>query len=454
MTHDLLYYPNPILRQKAHEVRDFSADLVPLTNRMREIMRNHNGMGLAANQSGDLRRIIIVELPTDKNDNEPGIPFTVLVNPKITKTSQVTNTMQEGCLSVPAVEVEIERPKQVTVTAQSVTGDHIKIRAKGLFARILQHEIDHLNGVLIVDYAKKPKETDALKTIVWGSTAFTTNVLNTIASNSEINITHVVTEPPKPSGRGRELKPTIVHTYAQTLSTPCLEPENLTDERFLSYLQAQKPDLFLVAAYGQLLPPEILAVPRLGCLNIHPSLLPKYRGATPIQAAILAGNDTTGVTIMEMSPQFDTGAILAQSELELEGTETYGDLEPLLAEIGGEMINEIIDPFRKGKIKGLPQDNTKASYAKKIKTEDRWLNLDDPAEVNERKVRAYTPSPNAFVVIDKQPLKILSAHTDYGKLIFDLVQPAGKNPMSWQDFLRGYRKPLQFEPYNAILKND
>ncbi len=449
--HKLLYYPDPFLQHKTHEVREFSRDLVELANDMRQIMKDHIGMGLAAIQVGDPRRLIIVELPEDKESREPGIPFTILINPKITKTGPRTDVMKEGCLSVPGVEVEIERATEVTVIAQDVHGEPLRIRAKGLFARILQHEIDHLNNVLILDYAQKPKEQNALKTMVWGSTSFTTEFLNTIMPNPHLAISHIVTEAPKPSGRGHEVTPTMAARYAATLTIPCLEPESLTDERFLTYLHTVKPDIIFVAAYGKLLPPEILDLPKYGCLNIHPSLLPKYRGATPIQSAILNGDKTTGVSLIKMSPKFDTGGLIAQSSFDLEGNETYGDLESFTAELGGQIVNEVIVDYVKGELGQQPQDENLVTYTKKISTADRWLNFDDPAEVNERKVRAFSPSPSAFVILNGQMVKVLSAHIANDILIFDEVQPAGKKPMSWADFQRGYRKELIFEPYKGIL---
>lgn len=448
MNRKLVYYPNEVLRLKAHEVRDFNrGELLDLATEMRQIMKQHNGMGLAANQVGDLRRVIIVELPEDKQSNEPGIPFTILVNPKITNTNSKTDKMSEGCLSVPAVEIEIERPTEVTVMAQSIAGEPLKIRAKGIFARILQHEIDHLNGVLITDYAKEATQ-GAIKTMVWGSTAFTTAVSNVLLRNQSLKVTHFVTEAPKPSGRGKEVTPTIVKKYADTLNIPCLEPESIQDERFLSYIHTLAPDLIIVAAYGKLLPNSILELPKYGCINVHPSLLPKYRGATPIQAAILNGDKQTGVTVMKMSPQFDTGDSIAQSVIDLDGTETYGDLESYLAELGGEVINEVLQEYIQGNLEPMPQEGNLASYAKKYTAEDRWLDLDKAAQINERKVRAYAPSPGAFVILDGQRVKVLQVHIQNNELIFDTVQPAGKKPMSWEDFKRGYKKSLVFDTYS------
>jgi methionyl-tRNA formyltransferase len=446
MQHNLLYYPESRLREKTNVVRVFNDDLKHLAEDMRRIMKENSGMGLAANQVGDSRRLIIIEYPGDTEAQDPEIPFTVLANPKITKSSKDVSSFQEGCLSLPAIEVMIERANEVTVIAQSITGEPIRIRAKGMLARILQHEIDHLSGKLIIDYSKnEQKDDNALRTMVWGSTQFTTEFLNTIMPNPQLKIVTLVTEAPKPSGRGQEVKSTIVKTYADSLNIPCLEPHTLDDARFLSFLQTQAPDLIIVASYGKLVPLSILSLPKLGCINIHPSLLPKYRGATPIQSAILNGDKKTGVTVIKMSPQFDTGTMLAQSEYELDQTETFGDLESLLAQLGGEIVTEILPTYAAGHIHGVEQNNDLAAGTRKITPEDRWLNMDDEPKINERKIRAFYPTPKAYVKLNGQQVLIHSSRIEDGRLIFEVVQPSGKKPMEWQAFLHGYRQPLNFE---------
>lgn len=447
----LVYYPDPVLRQKAHEVREFGPELKQLTNLMREMMHRHHGMGLAAPQVGDPRRIIVVEYLPDPKSGEKAIPFTALVNPRIVVRGKKTDEMKEGCLSVPYVEVVIERPTEVTVIAQTLEGEEIKIQAKGLFARILQHEIDHLDGILILDYEKDlPADTqDKPRTIIWGSTEFTTGIMNTI--RPYVNITHVVTEPPKPSGRKQQLTPTIAKQYADLLGIPTVEPENLKDPRAYNYLMSLKPDLMIVAAYGRLIPENLYTIPRYGTLNVHPSLLPKYRGATPIQAAILNGDNKTGVTLIKLAPTFDTGEILAQADYDLTGEETYKDLEVDLAELGGELIREILPHYLAGELETIPQNETQASSTRKIQPDDLYLNPDDAAEVNERKVRAYAPEPGAYITLDGSRIKVFAAHVEDGILVPDIVQPAGKKPMPWADFVRGYRKELQIRPGKSII---
>lgn len=447
MDYKLVYYPNPSLREKAQPVREFGERIVTLANAMRQIMKDHQGMGLAAPQIGVSERIIIVEYPGEER-GKGSIPFTVLVNPKITTQSKETDVLNEGCLSIPYVEVSIPRSLEVTITAQDPEGNPIKMKAKGLFARILQHEIDHIDGKLILDYDKKPDLAGSSErkpsVVVWGSTAFTVTILNTIRAT--MNVSHIVTEPAKPSGRDRTLTPTIVKQYADTLGIPTLEPSDLTDPHMHTYLLSCKADLFIVAAYGRLIPVSLYSIPHYGTLNVHPSLLPKYRGATPIQAAILAGDKKTGVTIMKLAAKFDTGDIVAQTPYKLEHTETYEQLEYDLAEIGGEVLNHIVPSYIRGELALMPQNELAASSTRKITPADRWLNLQsDPASLNERKVRAYAPEPSAFVILDGQPLKVLEAHIENDSLLFDTVQPAGKKPMAWKDFLNGYRNEITFD---------
>lgn len=450
MQRQLVYYPNNILRQRADEVREFNAaELQDLASAMRQVMVANNGMGLAAPQVGVAKRVIIVEYIPAEGTDDKAIPFTILVNPQVIDASKEADEMNEGCLSIPYVEVPVIRSTRVTVKAQDIHGNESILKAKGLFARILQHEIDHLDGKLILDYEQEIKTEAKPRTIVWGSTEFTTRIMNTIRPH--VNVTHIVTEPPKPSGRKRELTPTVARKYADTLGIPSVEPTDLNDPKLYNYLMSQKPDLMVVAAYGRLIPENLYTLPKHGTLNVHPSLLPEYRGATPIQSSILNGDKETGVTIMQLASQFDTGAIIAQVKYELEGNETYGDLESILAELGGEVINAILPDYLAGKIIPQVQNDTEASRSSKITREDLWLNPSDSPELNERKVRAYQPKPGAFVIIDGIEVKVLQAHLENGELIFDTVQPAGKKPMPWEDFRRGYRGDLRFEPYESII---
>ncbi|MDO8435818.1 MAG: methionyl-tRNA formyltransferase, partial [bacterium] len=199
-----------------------------------------------------------------------------------------------------------------------------------------------------------------------------------------------------------------------------------------------KPDLIILAAYGQILPKEILDIPKYGSINVHPSLLPRWRGPSPIQSAILANDQKTGVSIIKMTEKVDKGPILGQKEIGLTGKETYLDLHNRLGEMGSNLLIEIIQKWIKDEIKPEPQDDSKAVYSKIIKKEDGKIDWEKPAEEIERKIRALNPWPGTYTIQQGKILKILKVEISNGKLIIKEIQPEGKKPMSFEDFLRGY----------------
>ncbi len=452
MERKLVYYPEKILRQPANLVVDFGPDLEKLSRNMRRVMHRHQGMGLAAPQVGVPLRLIVVEYTPPEDSSESAIPFTVMINPVIASSRERADKMAEGCLSVPFVEVPVRRSIGVSIKACDLTGRSIKIKAKGLLARIVQHEVDHLDGKLVLDYETRVspvRRASQVRTIVWGSGSFTVGVLNEL--RPRLNIVQIVTEPPKPSGRGGTLTPSIAKAYADTLKIPTAEPSDLSDPRFYAYILSLKPDLMVVAAYGRLIPKSVYELPPLGTLNIHPSLLPKYRGASPIQAAILGGEVKTGISIMRLAQGFDRGDIIAQSPYDLTGKETGGDLATALAELGAATLLEILPDYTAGKLVPAAQDSSQASYAPKITPADRWLNPIDGPTLNERKIRAFASDLGAFVMLSGRRLSVFGGHIEKGRLVFDVVQLAGKRPMTWSNFVRGWRQPLQFEPYKDII---
>ena len=184
----------------------------------------------------------------------------------------------------------------------------------------------------------------------------------------------VVTQPDRPRGRGRKLLPPPVKELALKYGIRVLQPEDASDDFFLSFIKDQRPDLFVVVAYGQILKKELLSIPSLGAINLHPSLLPKYRGAAPIQWAIMNDDPVTGVSIIRMNERMDAGPILLQKEVPILPDETAGSLHDRLAEIGADVLLKAIDAIFKGSIKEIPQDDSKATYAPKI---DRSLSMID-----------------------------------------------------------------------------
>ncbi len=273
----------------------------------------------------------------------------------------------------------------------------------------------------------------------------------------------VVTQPDRPAGRGRKLQPPPVKELALTQGLPVLQPRSLRkDPAALQAIADLRPDLIVVAAYGLILPQSVLDIPPHGCLNIHASLLPKYRGPAPIPAAILAGDKETGVTIMRMDAGMDTGPILAQRRTPIHPDDTTASLSARLAELGAELLSEVLPRWLKGEITPQPQDDAQATYCGLIRKEDGEIDWTQPAEAIARQVRAYDPWPGAFTFWRGQRLKVLRARpadlpadspagtviladklpavvTGQGALLLDEIQLAGKRAMPADTFIRGYR---------------
>jgi methionyl-tRNA formyltransferase len=270
----------------------------------------------------------------------------------------------------------------------------------------------------------------------------------------------VVTQPDRPSGRGRTLTPPLVKSLAIELGLPIIQPERIRQPEAMAQLWAWHPDLIVVAAFGQILRPEVLDLPEYGCLNVHASLLPRWRGAAPIQAAILQGDSKSGVTIMKMDVGVDTGPLLTQRAIPIAPDDTAGSLSEKLADLGADLLVETLPRYLRGEIIPMSQSEEGASYAPTIKKEDARLDFLLPAEELARCVRAYSPSPGAFFAWQRGMLKVHRAHaaeglaepgyrlvhqkkpavgTSDGLLVLDEVQPPGKKPMSGKAFLAGWR---------------
>jgi methionyl-tRNA formyltransferase len=271
----------------------------------------------------------------------------------------------------------------------------------------------------------------------------------------------VVTQPDRPAGRGGMLKPPAVKAAALRLGIPVIQPEKLRNPEAMTQLQAWAPDLIVVAAFGQILRPEVLDLPKYGCINIHGSLLPRGRGAAPIQAAILAGDTETGITIMKMDPGVDTGPMLNQRAIPISPQDTAGTLFEKLAPLGAELLLETLPGYLSGELQPQPQPEEGVTYAPMLKKEDGRLDFSQPAAALERRVRAFNPWPGTWFEWNGAPLKVLRARvgdekspgagtrflfegypsigTSAGMLILEEIQPAGKKPMTGKAFLAGAR---------------
>ena len=235
-----------------------------------------------------------------------------------------------------------------------------------------------------------------LRIIFMGTAELATNSLTALAHAPEIKVLAVVTQPDRPKGRDLKLQPSKVKEVALRENLPVLQPERARHESFIAALANLAPELIVVAAYGQILPQSILDLPRHGCLNVHTSLLPKYRGAAPIQWAILNDEPETGVTIMKMDAGLDTGDILTQASTPIAPEDDSQTLHDRLAQIGARLLLETIPEYVEGKILPRSQANEFATHARKITKEDGQLDWTQPARALWNRVRAFTPWPGAY----------------------------------------------------------
>jgi methionyl-tRNA formyltransferase len=294
-----------------------------------------------------------------------------------------------------------------------------------------------------------------VRTVFFGSGHFGVDALRRLVEHPDIDLVGVVTAPPRPSGRGHRPTPTDIEATARELGVQViLTPERLRSPESVTAVLGLRPDLAVLADYGQLVPPALLDL-RLEALNLHPSLLPRHRGATPIPAAILAGDRETGVTLMRMDEGLDTGPIVAQRRLELDGTETAPLLEANLEAIAEELLNESVGPWVRGEIEAHPQPAAGATLTRPLVREDGRLDPTLPAVQLWRQVRAFQPWPGSFVDTPLGRLVVWKASvgpmatgmpgrldargiaTVDGTLVLHEVQPAGGKRMSWDAYVRG-----------------
>lgn len=290
--------------------------------------------------------------------------------------------------------------------------------------------------------AKKPPRN--IKWVFFGTPHFATVVLNRLEAHGLLPAL-VVTAPDKPQGRGLVLTPSPAKTWALKRDIDVLTPLTLRDESVSLELTNTDWDVFIVAAYAKLIPKNILGIPRHGCLNVHPSLLPKLRGPSPVLSAILADERSTGVTIMQMDEHMDEGPIVAQAKVELDESDwpPRGSVfEELLATEGGNLLAETLPFWLAGTIMPELQDNTKATFTKKFLDTDTLVDLVGNARQNFLKIRAFDTGPRAHFFANDKRVIITDAEFRDEKLKILRVIPEGKKEMDYQDFLRGVEKKL------------
>ncbi|MCI0398936.1 MAG: methionyl-tRNA formyltransferase [Chloroflexi bacterium] len=272
----------------------------------------------------------------------------------------------------------------------------------------------------------------------------------------------VVTQPDRPAGRGRQLQPPPVKVAAEAASIPVYQPVSLRREEAAAPLAAWQPEMIVVAAFGQILRPHVLNLPPRGCLNVHASLLPRWRGASPIQHAILAGDAETGISLMQMDVGLDTGPVYVQQAIPIQPDETTATLHDRLAALGGEMLGQYLAGILAGRLIPTPQNDAQATYAPLIKKEAGQIDWTQSGTQIDRHVRAMTPWPGAFTTWQGKMLKVLAAAplldtrlpngpagqveayrdgvvilAGEGGLLLQTIQLAGKRAVSIEEFLRG-----------------
>jgi len=298
-----------------------------------------------------------------------------------------------------------------------------------------------------------------VRIIFAGTPPFAAAALDALADAGH-DIALVLTQPDRPAGRGMKLTPSAVKQAALARGLPVYQPASLKPHEAQAELRAADADVMVVAAYGLILPQAVLDLPRFGCLNIHASLLPRWRGAAPIQRAILAGDPETGITIMQMDAGLDTGAMLTKTPVPILETDTAASLHDILAAAGARSIVAALENY--STLVPQAQNDSQATYAAKLSKEEAQLDWYQPADVLARAVRAYNPAPGAWTLLDGAPLKIWAARAvagaghpgevlragaeqlviacGSGALALQEVQPAGGKRMSAAAFLAG--RPL------------
>lgn len=250
-----------------------------------------------------------------------------------------------------------------------------------------------------------------LRIIFAGTPDFAASCLEALLK-TEHDIVAVYTQPDRPAGRGRKLRPGPVKALAQQHNLPVFQPLSLKDQAEQQALRELNADLMVVVAYGLLLPQAVLDAPRLGCINVHASLLPRWRGAAPIHRALLAGDDTTGITIMQMDAGLDTGDMLSKVECPILADDTSGRLHDRLAELGARALVECLAPLAAGTLTPEKQDDSQACYAHKLEKQEAQVNWSQPAERIVRGVRGFNPWPVAYTRLGEDNLRIWSASAD------------------------------------------
>ncbi len=397
--------PDPVLKQVCASVERFDEALGILLDNMVDTMDDANGAGIAAPQIGvSLSACIVV-------DDEKDVCYE-LVNPRVCVASGQEYDV-EGCLSIPEVFGYVTRPKHVTIKAQDRFGAFFELKASGYFARTILHEIDHLHGRLFTELVEEYTTVEELnemqvketRIVFMGTPMFSVPILERIIADG-YDVVAVVTQPDRPVGRKKVLTPSPVKVAALAHGIPVLQPEKVREPAELAKLIAFEPDLLVTAAFGQILPKELLEYPAYGAINVHASLLPELRGGAPIHYAIMEGKKETGVTIMYMVERLDAGDMIASRKLPIEESDHTGSLHDKLSSIGVELLSETLPKILLDEIEPVAQDDSKATFARNIKRETEQVNFQQAGEEVYNHIRGLHPWPVAYTTYAGEVVKI------------------------------------------------
>ena len=443
-----------ILRRPARPVRHVNRGVRALIERMRATMYRENGVGLAAPQVGIDQRILVVD---------SGERHCALVNPEVVTARGTQTEPLEGCLSIPDLLGQVDRAETIRVRGLDANGREVWIDASGYFARVLQHEVDHLDGILFTDRASRlvPVHPETKLDIVFmGTSDFGARVLRALVA-ADVAPLLVVTQPDRPAGRGLRLRPTPVRLAADEAGLEVVTPPGPRDLDLWKRLRQAAPDVIVSAAYGGILPGRVLELPRLGALNVHPSLLPRYRGPDPVRRALWNGDTQTGVTIQRMARQVDAGDILLQEAVAVGADENGGELTERLAGLGGRLLLAALRALATDRAKPQAQDPTLATQAPKIGPDEEVCGFALPAAVLAARVRALAPrpalrTPGGLKLLEARALaeaasappatvvglrkdQGLAVATGDGVLLLRRVQAPGSRPLDALEWARGRR---------------
>lgn len=417
-----------IWKQKFKKVESVSSEVKRIVANMKETLEFTGGVGLAAPQVGIPLKIFIVNYGKLKG---------VFINPEISGKVKATTEGEEGCLSVPGFRGLLRRSNELKIDYLDSKGRKKQAHLTGFYARIIQHEYDHLKSVFYIDRITKKKDKlthfSPVRLVFFGTPEFGAIILKSLIGQSvvgEYEVLGVITQPDSGSGYlpKKNFKP--VKSLAKEFSIPVSQPLKLSSKSIKKYLKDLKPDVFIVASYGQILPKSILDIPKHGSLNVHASLLPKYRGASPIQQAVLNRERYTGITIMLMNEKMDEGDILGQIKVRIGSKETSKDLELRLAKIGAEFLHQIVHLWVNKKLKPRHQLSTKATYTKRLTKDSGYIDWTNPPQKLESMVRAYYPWPGVWTNYNGKILKLLPE----GR-----VQLEGKQSVGIKEFKQGHK---------------